>query len=138
MKYEKSCGAVVYTEEDGVRKYLIELSKRNHRYGMPKGHVEAKENELETAKREIFEETGLTPDIDTAFRYVITYSPKEGVMKDVVYFTAWSGTTDTVPQPEEVEEIVWLTAEEALPLLYYPQNAEVLTAADAWLEEHRN
>ena len=56
---EKSCGALVYRKKQD--KYELLLIK--HRYGghwsFPKGHVEQGENELQTALREIKEETGL-------------------------------------------------------------------------------
>ena len=41
----------------------------------PKGHVEKKETEEETALREIKEETGLKVALDTAFRKMVTYLP---------------------------------------------------------------
>ena len=52
MIYEKSCGAVIFTEADGVRLYLIELMKKGH-CSICKGHVEKNETEHQTAEREI-------------------------------------------------------------------------------------
>ena len=39
MKYERSCGAVVYTLRDGQRLYLVEHTPSG-KYVLPKGHVE--------------------------------------------------------------------------------------------------
>ena len=44
MKYEKSCGAVVYKEDQGRRLYLIEHMALGH-IPLPKGHVEEGETE---------------------------------------------------------------------------------------------
>ena len=76
--------------------------------GVPKGHVEENETEEETALREIKEEVGLNVIIDSGFRIVETYSPKDGFVKDVVYFVAYSKSMDTTMQAEEVRDIKWV------------------------------
>ena len=58
MTREKSCGAVVYKIENDDIRILIEKMKLGH-YSIPKGHVENNETEIETALREIKEETNL-------------------------------------------------------------------------------
>lgn len=60
MIYEKSCGGIIYAEEAGARRYLI-IESTEGVYGFPKGHMEKGETELETALREVFEETGIKP-----------------------------------------------------------------------------
>ena len=47
MKHEKSCGAVVYTIEDGQLLFLAEHMRLGH-ISIPKGHVEGNETEEET------------------------------------------------------------------------------------------
>ena len=58
MRYEKSCGAVVFRKEAGWNVLLIRHIKGRH-ISFPKGHVEQGETESKTAEREVFEETGL-------------------------------------------------------------------------------
>ena len=58
MKYEKSCGAVIFRRTDVWNVLLIRHNKGRH-VSFPKGHVEPGETESQTAEREIFEETGL-------------------------------------------------------------------------------
>ena len=58
MDYEKSCGYVVYKLENNRILYLV-LQSLNGEWGFPKGHVEKDESEIETANRELFEETNL-------------------------------------------------------------------------------
>ena len=49
MKREFSCGAVLYTVDEGIRKYVL-IMEPNGSYGFPKGHIEAFESETECAK----------------------------------------------------------------------------------------
>ena len=132
MIREKSVGAVVYVPAEGGRKYLVEHMAGGH-FSLCKGHVEAGETEVETARREIREETGLTVDIDTGFRAEIEYSPYEGCRKTVIFFAAQAGGTETTAQPEEVREILWLGLEEALSILTYEDDKNVLRKAEKYL-----
>ena len=128
MKKEKSCGAVVYCMDGTDLEVLLIKHKNGGLWAFPKGHVEKKETESETALREIKEETGLKVELDTGFRKMVTYSPKPNVMKDVIYFAAKAKKDHARPQPEEVLEICWKVPEEALPLITYATDREVLQA----------
>ncbi len=132
MKYEKSCGAVVWKTENGRRLYLAEHMIQGHT-SLPKGHVEANETEAETALREIREETGLAAALDTGFRHVISYSPAPGVMKDVVFFTAEVTGGEMKNQEEEVSALAWMTYEDALEAMTFDTDRETLEQAEAYL-----
>ena len=80
---EKSCGAIIFNED----KVLV-VKQTSGYYGFPKGHVEIREAEKETAIREIKEETGLDIKIISDKRYTQSYIVKENVHKDVVFFLA--------------------------------------------------
>lgn len=133
MIYEKSCGAVIYTEKDGRRLYLIELMQKGHR-SICKGHVENDESERQTAEREILEETGLTVRFLDGFRETIEYSPYDGCMKTVVFFLAKADNTDVTVQEEEVREISWLPFEKALSALTFESDKETLRKAEHFLD----
>lgn len=134
MKYEKSCGAVLFCEENGGREYLLLRSTGGH-WTMCKGHVEDQETEHETAVREIREETSLSVEFVENFREVITYSPKPDCMKDVVFFLARvSGGTLTC-QPEEVAEARFLPYPDAAERLTHPSDRTVLQKAEAFLND---
>jgi bis(5'-nucleosidyl)-tetraphosphatase len=132
MKKEKSCGAVVWLKEDGRRLFLIEHMTGGH-YSIPKGHVEGDETEVQTAEREIREETALDVTIDTGFRRVITYSPAPEVEKDVVFFTAEAAGRKVSNQECEVTEIFWLPYREALARLTFDSDKDVLHGAEMYL-----
>ena len=132
MIYEKSCGAVIYTQQDGRRLYLIERMQKGH-HSICKGHVERDETEHQTAAREILEETGLTVAFVDGFRETIAYSPYEGCMKTMVFFLARADHTDVLPQEEEVKDISWLPFEEAVTTLTFDSDRETLAKAEAYL-----
>ena len=132
--HEKSCGAVVWARfEDGIRYLMVQMRKGHVDFA--KGHMEPGEDELQTAAREIWEETGLIVELDPGFRVVTTYSPYAGCIKDVVYFTARAGDTETAPQPSEIRSLRWATLEEARELLTYDNARTILEAAHRYLEE---
>ena len=57
--FEKSVGAVVFRREAGKVLYLL-LQYRSWQWDFPKGHIEQGENEQQTLRREILEETGIS------------------------------------------------------------------------------
>ena len=91
----KSCGVIVFRRDPELSFLLM---KHSHRYDLPKGHTEEGETELETALREMWEETGIPKDavkIDPVFRYEEKYFPieprfgSERVEKTLVIFLGW-------------------------------------------------
>ena len=128
MKNEKSCGNIVFKKENGVLKVLLIHHNLGH-YGMPKGHVELGETEEETALREVFEETGISSYIIDGFREVITYSPKENVIKDVIYFVGETNDFETTPQISEVSEAFFTETSKAVDLVTHEEEKKVLEKA---------
>ena len=111
-----------------------------HTYGagkgrliVPGGYVEQGETPQDAVRREIWEETGLVVELDPGFRVVTTYSPYPGCIKDVVYFTARAGDTETTPQPSEIQSLHWATLEEARAQLTYDNARDILDQAARYL-----
>jgi 8-oxo-dGTP pyrophosphatase MutT (NUDIX family) len=121
MKYEKSCGAVIF---DGDRVLVIQQVKGH--WGFPKGHVEPGETEGETAIREIKEETNLDVEINEKYRYVERYSPEEGIEKDVIFFIAKKTGGEIKVQEEEVTATEWLLPEDAIEKVTYDSSKRIL------------
>lgn len=128
---EKSCGAVIYKIIDNEIYFLILHMSLGH-YSLCKGHVENKESEIETAYREIKEETSLDVTIDTSFREIITYSPKINHIKDVIFFVAQVNDNNINPidnHDDEVNSFLWLKKSEAISCLTYDNDKNVLNKA---------
>ena len=134
MIYEKSCGAVIFTERDGRRLYLVERMRKGTHTSLCKGHVEGEETERQTAAREIREETGLEVEFVRGFRKTTEYSPCEGHWKTVVFFLARASTMDVTPQEEEVREIRWLPLRDAASALTFASDRSILRRADEFLK----
>ena len=104
-KFEKSCGAVL--EKDGK---VLMVHQNNGVFAFPKGHVEEGETEIETAKREILEETGIRAKLDELKRIEFSYYITEmDINKTVVLFVGRpEGETEPRAQAWEIEEAVWV------------------------------
>ena len=91
--------------------------------------MEAGETEADTAIREIKEETGIDVELNTAFREVVSYSPKRDTTKDVSYFLAKAKNYNYVPQEEEVAQIKWVEINLAHSFLTYDNDKQLLNKA---------
>lgn len=138
MKYEKSCGFVVYKEVQGMNYYLV-IRASNGEYGFPKGHMENDETEYETAIRELKEETNIEVRIIDGFRHQIEYKlpNKENVMKQSVYFLGECITNDIVCQETEVSEAMFVSLTKAIELLTFEDTKTILKEADAFIHAAR-
>ena len=121
MKYEKSCGAIVV--EDG--KVLLVKHNAGH-WDFPKGHVEEGETEIETAIREVKEETNIDIKIEKENKYISEYSPKENVMKTVIYFIGEKVGGEDKPQIEEVSDVEWVDVNKAVERKKKKKSKEIM------------
>ena len=124
MKQEKSCGCVVFDSD----KVLLIHHNDGH-WDLPKGHIENGETEVQTAIREVKEETNIDVQVNTKHRYITEYSPMEGVWKEVIFFIATKLGGEPVPQESEVQEVGWFSIEEAVEKITYDNTREVLKSA---------
>ena len=132
-KEEFSSGAVVFTQENGVRKYLLVQENAGHT-GLPKGHLEAGETSLQAALREIREETGIDAQILPGFCEEIVYEAFPGVLKHVAFYLARFEHQAVRPLAGEVKQALLLPLNEALSALSFEQTRQVLRSANAYLD----
>lgn len=134
MTLEQSCGAVVFTRRNGQILYIVVVEQPGH-CSFPKGHMEGNETPLETARREILEETGLQPRFIEGFCQQEEYdlSEKPGSRKRVTYFLAEFGDETPIPRPGEIADILLLPYEDACPLFTRGNTRQILTAAHDFL-----
>ena len=129
MVHEKSCGAIVYRKHHGNTEILLIKHINSGHWSFPKGHVEANETEIETAIREIKEETNIDVIVDPTFREIVSYSPKKDTQKDVVYFVAKARSFEHIPQEEEIAEVKWVEIGHALTILTYENDRSIVNKA---------
>ena len=129
MTWEKSCGAlVVRREKENYNVLMIRHKAGGHR-SFPKGHMEQGETEYATALREVMEETSSRIAIVSDFRSTVTYSPSPGVMKEVVYFLAFTTEQSIQPREGEIAEVEWVPIEQAESCLTHENDKTVFRAA---------
>ena len=134
MKFEKSCGAIVFRKFHGNTELLLVKHVGGGHWSFPKGHVEEGETEVQTAEREIKEETGLDVIIDDTFSKTVTYSPKKDTQKDVVYFIAKAKNFNFSAQEEEISDIRWVELNRAVQLLSYDNDKQLVMQAKPILQ----
>ena len=136
MPVERSCGAVVYTRCQGEIRYVI-IRTPDGFYGFPKGHMEPGETEVQTALREIQEETGLSVRLTDGFQTTDSYPlAREGrpdTIKHVTFFLAEYENQPLRAQPGEVAAISLMSPEEALSVFRYESSKRILRQAHAFL-----
>lgn len=129
---ERSCGAVVFTEQDGQRYYVL---VKGGYVGLPKGHMEKGESERQTALREVQEETCVKSHIVPGFRRVVTYHMPNGNDKRVVYFLARFSEQEARKNPEEFLKVLVLSYHDALHALTFENDRVTLRSAERFLRK---
>lgn len=126
FEYENSCGAIVFNEN--TEKILL-VKMHNGNWGFPKGHIENNETKEETAIREVHEETNVNIKIIPNFEREIKYIPNEKTIKKVTIFAGITQDEDVKIDTFEIEAFQWCTYEEALKLVTYKLQKDVLEKA---------
>ncbi len=130
MAQEKSCGILVIRKQQQRREILLIQNLKGGHWSFPKGHMEPGETELDTARRGVWEETGLQVDPCPALRRTIAYTLPNGNEKTVVYFGGLlsSDRAEPRPQQDEIAAVQWVPLNEAAPLLTYENDRSLLAS----------
>lgn len=115
--FEKSCGVLPYRIVDGTREYLLVFEFFSKCWSLPKGHMEARETEEQTALRELYEETGLTAQLDLSRRASIEYPISKVSRKQVVFYLGAVTGTPKV-RDGEIDSYKWVAAGELRNYLF--------------------
>jgi 8-oxo-dGTP pyrophosphatase MutT (NUDIX family) len=137
---EKSAGAIIFRKSNKGLQYLLLFGDKIG-WGFPKGHIDGGEVPMDTAKREIEEETGIIIDkfipnfeVYTQYDMKFDYSktPPEPLenpyQKTCVYYLSEVGSTQSVKISHEHEKYVWATYSAAQDLLKF--NNDILKKAN--------
>jgi 8-oxo-dGTP pyrophosphatase MutT (NUDIX family) len=130
-RQERSAGVIVYRDAPGGKRLYLLLDYGRY-WDYPKGHVEAGEDDITAALRELHEETAIRDvQLVPGFTHEIVYyfrTPRgKLVRKSVVFFLA-STTNSRVRLSEEHVGYEWLNAEDALARLKYATARKVFRA----------
>lgn len=115
--FEKSCGVLPYRITNGKREFLLVFESYSKCWSLPKGHIEMGETDIQTALRELMEETGLTAKLDASRCASIEYPISSFARKEVKFYL---GQVEGEPRVRdgEIEMYKWVTAEELKDYLF--------------------
>jgi 8-oxo-dGTP diphosphatase len=121
-----AAGAVLWRPSDDGDEPEVALVHRPRYddWSLPKGKVDAGENEPMTAVREVREETGYRCHLGRRLA-TVTYRVEEQGMKKVRYWAARVVEGDFAPN-DEVDELKWLPVSAAMKQLEYAADRKVL------------
>ncbi len=133
----QSRGIIIFTIEDGVRKYLLIKSKVGDHWTFAKGHWLIGETELDAARREVLEETGIKdveiiPDFLISIRY-----QAYGEDKIVKFYLGKVNDEKVQIDNVEVCEARWLPFAEAYDLVTHDRTKTVLLGAEEFLKNRK-
>jgi 8-oxo-(d)GTP phosphatase len=126
----RAAGCAVWRQaDDGTLQTALVHRPRYDDWSLPKGKPVGGEHLLQTAVREVVEETGLEVVVgrrSVRTGYEVVGPEGDPVPKEVDYWTAaWTGG-DFVPN-DEADELRWLTIEDAADLCSHEHDRVVLT-----------
>lgn len=141
MRKEKSAGAIVFRREGGKIKYLLLHYESGH-WDFPRGHIERGEKELETAEREIIEETGIKnlnfiPGFRVSSDWFFKKKINGGfftVYKTAVLYLAETKTRKVKISREHIG-YKWLSFAKAMERVTYDNAKKLLEKAEKFLKK---
>jgi 8-oxo-dGTP pyrophosphatase MutT (NUDIX family) len=120
----RAAGAVLV---DGDRVALVHRPRYDD-WTLPKGKREPGEDDIAAALREVREETGIHGRIERDLGVVRYTVEKQGVVRPKVvrYYVMRAAAAGPFVPNDEVDELRWVTREQAAQLLSYERDREVL------------
>ena len=130
MKREYSSGGIVIDKNQVLVINMNTICGKKV-WTFPKGHIEKNEDPKNAALREVLEETGVECRIiDEKEFYISEYSFYRGktfIHKTVKWYLMKPvRITDKIATPDEINEIKWLSFNEALNILEYKSDKEII------------
>lgn len=120
----QAAGGILWKKEGGQKKIAVVHRHKHQDWSLPKGKVDKKETWKQTALREVLEETGFEAKIKK-YAGSISYL-LEGKPKVVLFWHMKIKSEKKSKMNGEVDEVRWVTAEEAESLLDYPDELTLI------------
>lgn len=139
---ERSAGVIIYRVDDKGKYLYLVLKYAGGHWDFAKGKKEQGETDIETALREVREETGINDvEICKGFEREIEYEFMEDggnmIHKSVIFFLGRTLTKEIVLSDEH-QEYIWHKYDDASFLVTYPSARDILASADMILNEDMN
>ncbi len=138
---QTSAGGVVVRDDDGELQICLINPAGRRVWGLPKGGVEPGETFGETALREVREETGIEASLESELGAIdywfYSRESRTRIHKTVHYFLMRASGGDVSGHDHEVSEARWLSVSDALDLMSYPNEREMVRKATAAVESSR-
>jgi bis(5'-nucleosidyl)-tetraphosphatase len=133
MKKDTSIGIIIFRKTKKTITYLIIKHSKGH-WAFPKGHRNIGEKAIDTALREIYEETGInkinlvSPKIMLREHYIIKDN-KDHILKTVQYFIAKTSQRKVKIDGKEIVDYRWCPFDEAIELITFSEAKKILKKA---------
>lgn len=124
----EAAGGVVVRGDDGHREVLVVHRPRYDDWSLPKGKLDPGETYEDAAVREVAEETGVRVELLDELEPT-SYRDRKDRFKVVRYWLMRPLEDRHRPPDEEIDDIRWLTWEEAEHMLSYPHDRALLDEA---------
>jgi 8-oxo-dGTP diphosphatase len=124
----KAAGGVVWRRAGDTVAIAIAHRPRYDDWSLPKGKLDRGESWEEAAVREVEEEIGLRCRLGDELDPV-SYKDRKGRTKVVRYWLMEPENDVTFTPNDEVDELRWLAPPEAVEVLSYPRDAELVRDA---------
>ena len=134
-----SAGGVVHRSE-GERVQILLVHRRHPvLWALPKGTPDSGESIEETALRETREETGIEVEIEGPLGSISYFFVRERIrFHKSVHFFLMRPVGGSIDQHDhEFDEVRWFQLEEALEIMSYPTERDVVQRAAALLEREK-
>jgi ADP-ribose pyrophosphatase YjhB (NUDIX family) len=126
--HTESAGGVVVSDASGR---VLLVSQHGTSWSLPKGHIEAGEDALAAARREIYEESGvsqleLVRELGSYSRHRIGRDGGEdgSELKTIHLFLFRTGQTALAPLDADNPEALWVEPRRAAEMLTHPKDRE--------------
>ena len=146
MKYRKAVFVLGYSLENGKPEFLL-LKRKLHWNGweFPKGKIEKGEKKIETAKRELREETGHKALKVKRFNFSGKYNYQKPLLdrpevkgQTFTLFAAEIKRNGKVTlDPKEHKGHKWFNFEKAIKMLRWPNQRKSLRIVNSWLTKKK-
>ncbi len=136
---DQSFGIVPVRRDANEYQFLLVQHHAGH-WALPKGHAENNETDIEAARRELHEETGvanatLVPGVVLNETYYFKRN-QQTITKSVRYFIGLVKDTAIHIQAAEIEAYTWANFDKAVGMITFSESRRILTEAHHYIVTH--